>query len=562
MLFSSLIKFRMTFTIADFKLKRVINYVDWKLLLFLLLFLNVKLVIKIPAIIIIYLLKFNFKFGFNFKNSRLPLFYLLIIAIAFIDLFITKGYTNSNYMVVFFTGIAFWLLCLLAVHQVKLSVENNDVKILHTTVLVFFVINAVISFYNIGHIILETGAINPYRYQGQYQKYFIGTGDYIKGVTFDISTTNAVINAFGVVYFLTRKNALMVCVCMAVLLLTGSNFINLALLITLAYLFLFKSSKDQKSLIVVCLMFLIVFMAKVSPQNNMYAFQTVKNIIHPQKPPFEKVIIIKTDSFSYAEKIRRAIANKYLDSIRKFSKRKEPANPYQALLKPILKTEQGRILLVKPNINTPQYQTPTDTSDERRKLLAFIDSHKSNLTISGNKNYVSDLPGKAVGLLQTVKFLNQHHAKIIAGDGMGNFSSKLAFKATGLGFDGGFPAKYAYIHNDFLINHLDIYLNYFSKRIGFHTLTNSPFSVYDQLMAEYGLLGLLIFVIFYLGFFARHLKKLTYGIPLLMLMLAVFFIDYWFERLSVLIFFELLLLLNIKETTYLKHLNPGNDEHQ
>jgi hypothetical protein len=172
------------------------------------------------------------------------------------------------------------------------------------------------------------------------------------------------------------------------------------------------------------------------------------------------------------------------------------------------------------------------------------------------------LPGKAVGLLQTAKFLNLHPAKIIAGDGMGNFSSKLAFKATGLGFDGGFPAKYAYINNDFLINHLDLYLNFFSKRVGLHTLTNSPFSVYDQLMAEYGLLGLLIFVIFYLGFFARHLKKLTYGIPLLMLMLAVFFIDYWFERLSVLIFFELLLLLNIKETTYLKHLKPGNYEHQ
>lgn len=552
----------MTFTIADFNFKKVINYVDWKLLLFLLLFLNVKLAIKIPAIIIIYLLQFNFKFGFSFKNSRLPLFYLLIIAIGFIDFFIAKGYTNSNYLVVFFTGIAFWLLCLLAVHQIKLSVENNDAKIIHTTVLVFFVINAIISFYNLGHIILETGAINPYRYQGRYQKYFIGTGDYIRGVTFDISTTNAVINAFGVIYFLTRKNSLMVCVCMAILLLTGSNFINLALLIVLAYLFLFKSSKDQKSLIVVCLMFLIVFMAKVSPQNNMYTFQTVKNIIHPQKPPFAKVIVSKTDSFSYAEKIRRAIANKYLDSIRKFSKRKEPANPYQALLKPLLKTDQGRILIVKPNINTPPYQTPTDTSDERRKLLAFIDSHKSNLIISGNQNYVSDLPGKAVGLLQTVNFLNQHPAKIIAGDGMGNFSSKLAFKATGLGFDGGYPAKYAYINNDFLINHLDIYLNFFSKRVGLHTLTNSPFSIYDQLLAEYGLLGLFVFVIFYLGFFARHLKKLTYGIPLLMLILAVFFIDYWFERLSVLIFFELLLLLNIKETTYLKHLKPGNYEHQ
>jgi len=35
-------------------------------------------------------------------------------------------------------------------------------------------------------------------------------------------------------------------------------------------------------------------------------------------------------------------------------------------------------------------------------------------------------------------------------------------------------------------------------------------------------------------------------------MLAVFFTDYWFEQLSVVVFFELLLLLNIKETARLK----------
>lgn len=545
----------MAFTIADFKLKKVINYVDWKLLVFLLLFLNVKLEIKIPAIVIIYLLQFNFKFGFSFKNSRLPFFYPLIIAIAVINFFITKSYANSSYLMVFATGIGFWLLCVLAVHQVKLSVENNDVEIIRATVLTFFVINAFISFCNIGHIILETGTINPYLYQGQYQKYFIGTGDYIRGVTFDISTTNAILNAFGVVYFLTRKNVLMVCICMVILLLTGSNFINLALLVTLAYLFIFKSSKDQKSLIVVCLMFLVVFMAKVSPQNNTYTHETVKNIIHPPGPPFPNVVAARAESFTCDEKIKRKIAKDYLDSIKRVQKKKPVYQPFQIVIGNILKTDQGRILLVKPNINTPEYQTRTDTSQERRKLLAFIDTHKASLAISGKNNYEPGLPGKAIGLLQTVRFLDQHPAKIIAGDGMGNFSSKLAFKATGLGFDGGYPAKYAYISNEFLINHLDVYLNFFSKKVALHTVTNNPFSVYDQLLAEYGLLGLFAFLIFYVGFFAKHLKKLTYGVPILMLMMATFFADYWFERLSVLIFFELLLLLNIKENTYPKQVN-------
>ena len=138
---------------------------------------------------------------------------------------------------------------------------------------------------------------------------------------------------------------------------------------------------------------------------------------------------------------------------------------------------------------------------------------------------------------------------------MGNFSSKLAFKATGLDFSGGFPVKYIYISHDFLLNHLDVYLNFFSKRRELHSLTNSPFSVYDQLLAEYGLLGVIAFLIFYLGYFIKHIRNLTYGIPILVLMLAVFLTDYWFEQLSVVVFFELLLLLNIKETAPSKPLN-------
>jgi hypothetical protein len=142
-----------------------------------------------------------------------------------------------------------------------------------------------------------------------------------------------------------------------------------------------------------------------------------------------------------------------------------------------------------------------------------------------------------------------HPLKIFAGDGMGNFSSKLAFKASGLGIIGGYPVKYAYVSPDFLVNHLDLYLDFFSRRSGFHSLTNSPFSVYDQMLAEYGIAGLALFGIFYLGFFAKNFNTLTYGLPILVLTAAILFIDYWFEQLSVLVFFELLLLLDMKESS-------------
>src|ERR1700744_623165 len=263
-----------------FNLKRLKGYVDWQLLLFLFLFLNVKLVIKIPAIIFIYLLRSSSQFKFSLKNSRLPLFYPLVILIALIDLLVNKNFSTPNYLPVLLTGTAFWIMCILAVHQVKLAVERNDTEVIHRTIVVFFIVKAVISLLNLVYIVWITGAINPYNYQGEYQKYVVSTGDYVKGLTFDTSTTNAVLNGFGVIYFFTKKMPVMLLICMAILLLTGSNFTNLILFGILAYCFIFKSSRDQKSLLVVCIVFLVVFMGKISPQNNDYLINTIKTIVY------------------------------------------------------------------------------------------------------------------------------------------------------------------------------------------------------------------------------------------------------------------------------------------
>jgi hypothetical protein len=541
--------------LAKFDLKKLQNALNWKLLLFLLLFLNVKLAIKIPAIVIIYLLQADFKFKFSFRDSRLPLFYPLIIVLALAGFVINKSYLNHNYILVLLTGTGFWVLCILAIHQIKLSVDNSETSILHRTILVFFVINAVISLLNISVIIGEIHEFNPYTYQGQYQKYFLGTGDYIKGLTFDTSTTNAVLNAFGVVYFLTRSNGIMTLVCMAVLLLTCSNFTNIILIIVLLVLFIVKSTRDQKSLIAICVVLFVVFMAKISPQNNAYVVKTFNYMLHRPNPPevtqaVQKVRITERpdNSLTFEEK-REKIALLYLDSLKRLYPDKiqqEAALINPAIFKP---AADGRIFIPKADINTAPYQSLIKTPEEELNLVKFIDTHKAVLPLSGKPFHWVPTPGKVTSMLQTVNFYKAHPGKIVAGDGMGNFSSKLAFKVSAIGTSGGFPAKYAYINNDFLINHLDLYLNFFSKRAGYHTLTNSPFSVYDQLFAEYGVLGLVLFLACYLGFFLKKWRMLTYGLPILVVMCAVFFVDYWFEQLSVIVFFELLLLLDMKESS-------------
>jgi hypothetical protein len=551
---------------VTFYFDKIKDKVDWKLLTFLLLFLNVKLAIKIPVIILFSLWQFNFKFGFSLKNSRLPLFYLLAIAISLVNWFINKAYISVNYNILLLTGTFFWLICILAIHQIKLAVENDTAEVVHQTITTFFIINALLSIAAIAVIALKVHTINPYTYQGLYQKYFISTGDYVRGVTFDTSITNAVLNAFCVIYFLFRKNAIMLFVCMVILLLTGSNFINLILLPILLILFVFKTNKYQKSLIVICFVFLAVFMVKISPQNNRYAENTLKPLFHHQdintrtvllSPPVapELPITLRPDSTLNADERKQKIATLYLDSVSKLLMVIRSKQAHLKLSKVVHIIDEGRIVIQEPDINEAFYQSLKVTPPEQMQMVQFIRTHKSSLPISGSDNYNTTLPGKATGFIQTLTFFKGHLNRIFTGIGMGNFSSKLAFRASGLGFVGSYPSKFTYINHDFLINHLDIYLNYFSKWSGMHSLTNSPFSVYDQLIAEYGLIGLIVFVIGYLGFFAKHYKKLTYGIPILIVLMLVLFTDYWFEQLSVIVFFELLLLLNIKETQALKPLH-------
>jgi len=531
-------------------MQKLRKLLDWKLLVFLLLFLNVKLAIKIPAIALIYLLQFDFKFGFSLKNSRLPLFYPLMIVIASINFLIGAQY-HLSYIIVWLTGISFWLACILAIHQVKLSVEKNDAELITRTIIIFFVINALCSAFNLLSIIYETHAINPYSYQGNNEKYFIGTGDYIKGITFDTSNTNAILNAIGVIYFLDKKKFFMVLMCMGVMLLTCSNFMNIILLLILTAIFIFKSTRDQKSIIAACVVMLVIFGIKISPENNTYVINITKYVFLREKPEQRPLITPTAAPILTPDEQKQKLAQAYLDSVSAAS------IPKNKVIKPMFAstipaTKNGRIIIPGPDINSAPYQSLTTTPVEQRPLAAFINTHKQVLPISGNDNYNSLTPGKVLGLLQTFGFLHHHLSKIWMGAGMGNFSSKLAFRASGLGFSGSYPAKYIYIYHDFLVNHLDLYLNFFSRRAGYHSLTNSPFSVYDQVTSEYGLLGLSTLILFYFGFFASRYQQLTYGIPLLFLMAAVFFVDYWFEQLSIIPFFELMLFLNISENNKLK----------
>ena len=72
-----------------------------------------------------------------------------------------------------------------------------------------------------------------------------------------------------------------------------------------------------------------------------------------------------------------------------------------------------------------------------------------------------------------------------------------------------------------------------------------PNSVFNQLLGEYGVIGLGIFVVFYLLYTLKYWFKLSYGKILIPMCLMFLMTDYWFEAFSITVVFELLMSIEV-----------------
>ncbi|GAA4338323.1 hypothetical protein [Flaviaesturariibacter amylovorans] len=527
-----------------------LNKIDPLLLLFLILLLNVKLVVKLLALALVCLLRPHFRFGF--REGRLPLFYPAIIGLAVIGALVNGSFGAPNYGYAFATGIAFWGAALLAIHQLKGFTERNSDARLHRTLLVFFVLNALVSWGTLAGIILETGALNPYRYQGDFQKYFINTGDHIRGLSFDTSTTNAAINAAAVLYFYGRRHWWPMALCLGTLLLAGSNLVNAALLGCFVFLFCFRSDRTQKSILAGCCLPMIVFWARVSPQNNDYIGKILSGTLGVSRPhaPAAKPVPIweRPDSSLTSDERRQKRARLYLDSLGSGILQELRTAPPAPAVSATLAAVAEKPALPEANIHTAPYQHKDDTSTERRQWMQFAATALPAATAAAPAP--SRLPGKLRALQQTASHLAAHPALLLFGAGTGRWSSKLAFRATGLRIAGAYPQRLTYIDPAFREGHLALHLSYFTRSEYLHSVIHTPNSVYDQLAGEYGLPGVAAFLLLYAGFFLRKWRRLTYGLSLLLLASVLIGTDYWFEQLSLLPLLELLLFLDLKTTAH------------
>jgi hypothetical protein len=208
--------------------------------------------------------------------------------------------------------------------------------------------------------------------------------------------------------------------------------------------------------------------------------------------------------------------------------------------------DSTHIVNLDPNPGFNDFKERPDVTERKLRVITFWDSlYPGDLQDSFDRKYAGwERPGKWIGILQLGSFFANHPARLLTGTGMGNFSSRLAFKTAALGIGGAYPKKWRWIAPSFRDNYLYIYLYYFRHHQEEHSVANRPDSVYSQLAGEYGLIGLLLFFVLYAGGFLKRLRYLTYGVPLLLLLGGAFFTEYWFEQLSVVVLFEFLLLLD------------------
>ncbi|MFC0517078.1 hypothetical protein ACFFGT_22910 [Mucilaginibacter angelicae] len=545
----------MTISLPGFDIKKWKSYADWRLLIFLLLFINVRIPFKIVALLFVYITQFDLKFAFRAHNSRIPLFYLFVFPIAVVAAVVNKNFVDLYYVPVFAWALVCWAMALLAIHQVKLIVDKTDAQTIYHTLILFFIINAVFSAGNLVHIMWIIKSINPYAFMGMHQRYFINTGDDVMGISFDLSSTNAVLCAFGVFYFIYKRNLAMMIVCMSTLVLTYSNLISILFLLILAFMFVFKTTRNQKSMIVVALMIYVISMVKISPQNGKYINEVTESALRKNRVEKKDQTTVQATTANPGTQLltrdeqRRKFAQNYLDSLSTIKARQEKPSTLDKKIKNLPLTDNGRLYIPEPNTHFAEFYNIGEITPDRQQLIDCITIYRAQLPLCRIEPFRPSLPGKITGIIQTYNYLSSHPLQSITGLGPGNFSSKIAFRAVGAGIRGDYPPKYTYIHPAFMHNHLDLYLSFFSKNADYRSVRNNPYSTYDQMLSEYGILGLLALLILYMGFYARHYKKLSYGLPILMMVAGIFFLDYWFEQLSVLVIFELMLFLNIKENT-------------
>lgn len=523
----------------DNQSKNFYKHIDWAFLGFLIGATYVKLYVKIGVVILYALYQMYKCFRFR-KPVSLTWFYFLILFTGTISSALQGSFAHHSYIFAYALGATTWICGGLISYFLYNGIVNLSEEKVMTTIKAFFLFNIAISLVSLLQLMLMSRHLIPYWYWESSEYFGASTGDHIKGLFSSNSITNAMINVLGVVFFIYHKKLRLALACLLVCLLCTSNVTLFVLVSILVLMHLVIRNKVIRRDIRISILVVLILYPILSPLNVKYINTTYSrgsdkslaiNLRHLDSNVLQKKPVIANENEIeralgqyllaynkqnyYRPKINDSIFVDYADYI-KYALYKQEALAgegsnvvlKQDFLKATIKDWYGKQL----------EQTPLSTYYKPIKLYSFI---------------------------QTLIFLKTSIKDFLFGAGIGNFSSKLAIKITGLNMQGGYPITDIYISPFFVQYHLYTLMYVLALPVSEHSTINMPYSVYNHIGGEYGFIGILLFVCMYIGFIIKFRKRLSYSRYLFLVVLIFFGFEYWFEMLSLTVVFELFLFKDI-----------------
>lgn len=515
--------------------------VDLAFLLFLIGATYVKLYIKL-AVVLVYLF-YSLVKGYKYKKPEsIHLFYILMPVVGFAGAYLHGSFSESNYMTAFLFGSMYWILAATISYFCYITVLNKSKETLHKTIKAFIGINAIVSIGELVKMMIDSGHIMPYWHWGPNMYYGGATGDHVLGITGNISVTNAMICALGALYFIYTKELRWVLLCIFISMLCTSNLTLIFSIAVLALVIIFIRNAKVRSYAFFSLLLSSILYPILTYDNIEYVGTVyTEDIKYKDYSEDELATIKKITSIEWKEDEKYEVTAEIF---------KQPNNNYYKT-----RLEDTFSIGYKNNLQyIKKYEkvkhdkeTGIIPTGEIHKLIEdWYDVKHNNLALS-----TYHYPIKLYTHMQTVDYLLSGKKQLLFGAGTGNFSSKQAIKTTGLGLQGRYRTEDIYASKPFLEYHMYSLLYVLGLPASEHSIINMPNSIYNQIGGEYGLVGLLLFLFLYLGYYYKKRKQLDLKSFFLVLLMLLFFnFEYWFEMVSLTVFFELLLFIRIYHKSY------------
>lgn len=506
--------------------QKIQGRVDWIFLIFLFLFTNqAVLSLKVAGLVFIYLARPNLKFGFS--KDRLPKFYLYIILLAAINLLVHVREFSKPYLAAFAVGSLLWTFAFLAYHQLKLHLERYGPQGVYATLKAFTVANVIFSFWQLGKIILITGKLNPY--SGLPFPYGMSTGDNIFGFFMQNSYYNMMVSAMLGVYFIFKRNLLFSLLSVITLMLVFGNIGTIVFVASAAGLLLTgilneltvrrydwlrrcSPPGNYKVYIPAMVLFVGISYASLSPENFKYAVKKMQ----------DKVFALKTTEKNNFQTI---ISADEPDTM--------AYNPFDP------DAPEIKEAIAKKEVTLKDLEAKEETAPEDVKMEA-----KTKLT----QDYILRFKGKSLAMVEAFNYVKSSPVALMLGAGTARFSSLTAQKMAGFDSSRLFMTILPqYRSSEYEENHMLIIEGRIKADSKYFSNANWPDSFFAQLVSEYGFLGVVVFLAFYVYYFVKRSRYWTYGLWLCFMIIPFAHMTYLFEPLCVMVFFELLMEADIKE---------------